>query len=683
MIGQIITNKDGIPLDSGNKALTQSKYQPSDEIKKLFTRCQQDYQVAWSLQHRSFDEFDGVSLLDRARLDQETYGAFVGAEYVPQHKKWRWRGRKNTSRNKLLGICAHMIAGMLYPFIYAKNEQDEEDKMTARVMRILIEDHLRKADYEIKFLYVMLSALVNPAVFVEVDYVEAIQRIKQKLNDGSYKIIEAVDDLLSGLNLNIVPIDELLLADFFTSDIQKQPYLVRVRRISWDTARKIYSGKYFEPDGTDSFDYVSAGQTRIVVSGQGNETLYDIEWTEADGDFVQELTFMYRDEDSEFTFVGGVFMGNHKNVYNSNPMKHRRLSFVNGEWLTIPVYKYAMGGFEPIDPTGRFAYFKSGAFKEYWDDMGANTMDRLMMDGTYLDVIKPIFLSGVAKADSTVLIPGATIALPKDAVMTPYQLGPNLAAAITALRERERNLSESTQDKIMSGGADKGVTAYATRQAEQNARVFLGIFGLMTANLVTQIGDLTKDCVISYSTVGELDNTVPGVLKSKFKTFLTTGKDKGKNVTNRIIFTDKNMGKTMSKQEKDKYEWDLYNKSGADGSDQRIYEVNPYKFARHVFNSYIDPDQIVRKSTGLDEQRKLMAFNIMTDPRVVPFTDQEAVVDDFAIEVYGGDDPDRYKRKVDPNMMLNSMMGGVAGAPAKPVQPGITPAVPQINKPVI
>lgn len=54
--------------------------------------------------------------------------------------------------------------------------------MTARVMKILIEDALKnsngKRGYEINFLFMVCSALVNPAVFVQVEYVEAMQKAK-------------------------------------------------------------------------------------------------------------------------------------------------------------------------------------------------------------------------------------------------------------------------------------------------------------------------------------------------------------------------------------------------------------------------------------------------------------------------------------------------------------------------
>ena len=108
MIANIVTDpKTGEPLDGNGKKLAVSSYNPPEEIKKLFARVQQDYSIAWRLQHRTFDEFDGMSLLDRARLDQQTFGAYVGATIEPQSKQWRWKGRKNTARNKIIGLLAH------------------------------------------------------------------------------------------------------------------------------------------------------------------------------------------------------------------------------------------------------------------------------------------------------------------------------------------------------------------------------------------------------------------------------------------------------------------------------------------------------------------------------------------------------------------------------------------------
>jgi hypothetical protein len=126
----------------------------------------------------------------------------------------------------------------------------------------------------------------------------------------------------------------------------------------------------------------------------------------------------------------------------------------------------------------------------------------------------------------------------------------------------------------------------------------------------------------------------------------------------------------MTKKQKEDIEWDLYDKT--DGTDQRIFMVNPYQFARHTYTLYIDSDQIVRKSAGLDREEKVLAFNMLTDPRVAPFTDQKEVVDEFVIEQFT-DDPERFKKKGNPDEMMNGMMSGMmgpSGGPALSAQAG-------------
>lgn len=657
MIGTIVTDKKGIPLDNNGKKLSESSYNPSEEIKKLFIRCQTDYQMAWRLQHRSFDEFDGMSLLDRARLDQQTFGAYVGATIEPVSKQWRWKGRKNTARNKILGILAHLISGMLFPFCYAYNEENEEDEMTAKVMRILIEDHLKKADYEIKFLYMVASALVNPAVHVEVEYVEAIQRIKEKMADGKWKVSEVVDDFLSGIGLNIIPIDQILPADFYTNDVQRQPYMIRVRRISYDEAREIYKGKFLD-EGKDRFEYVEAGRTRIALAGQENQTLYDIEWTEADANYVQVLTFFYRSEDLELTWVAGVGMFNYDDPYNSNCFEHRRWAMIESEFKSMPIYNIAKTGFEPLDPAGRFYYYKSAAFKEFWDDAGLNRMHQLAYDASYLDTIKPTLISGVGKIDQSVMVPGATIGMPVGAQVTPYSMSPNIAAVMKVMQVEKDDMSESTQDSTSTGRPQQGVTATATLKAQQNAQVMIGNFSIMIADLVKQIGELVIDCIIQHTTVGEIDATIPEALSMKYKTILSKGKEAGKDITNKIEFDSKLVGRNLSKKEASDLEWDMFKNVGGLNSKTVHYKVNPYRFARTQYSVYIDPGLIVSRSMGTDQLRKDRAFNLLMDPRVQPFINPQAVVDKYVLEEYSDGDPDEFKPKPGQQQTGNLQKGG-------------------------
>lgn len=694
MIGQRVTaeyNKDGTikgaPIDASGNKLTKSQYQPSPAVMELFARCMRDYQIAYGLQHRPFDYFDGVSLLERTRLDQRTFGAFVGADWVPAEKRWRWRGRKNTARNKLIGILAHVIAGILFPTIFAQDDQQQNQKMAARVMRIQVEHHLRKAKYEREFLFAVLSALASPACFVQVEWVEAMQKVKVRMEDGTYSVQEAVDDLMSGLILNIRPVDEIMLFDFYTMPMQRQPGICEVERISYDSARSRFAKKYYDKEGKDRFDFVEAGKTRVVIAGQEKQVLFDIEWTEADRNFVQVLTFKYRPEDLEITWVGGVFMGDEGNevqdIYNANPFKHRRMAVVfdekgNPQWGSVPVYNIAKTGFEPLDPSGRFTYYKSAAFKEFWDDQGVNHMYQLVHDGATLDTIKPVIVSGVARVDGQVMAPGAVTAMPDgNSKVTAYSLGPNLAAVMNALNEDKGDLSDSTIAPILQGQMGARQAAFTVNASLANAKIMLGVFGMFIADLVMQIGDLTVDCIVENATIGMLDTSVPGALGMKYKSYLAQSKEKGSDITHKIVYTDRYYGKNMTQAQIRAREYELWEQCGGKDGKQHIWEVNPYATSRMLYQTFIDADQMIARSIGGDKQQKEVAFNIFTDPRVAPFVDMEAVINDFAIEPHGGNDPERYKKKggatpEDTNAMLQHIMSGGSGAGGQGVGGGET-----------
>ena len=88
----------------------------------------------------------------------------------------------------------------------------------------------------------------------------------------------------------------------------------------------------------------------------------------------------------------------------------------------------------------------------------------------------------------------------------------------------------------------------------------------------------------------------------------------------------------------------------------------------------VDADKIVMRSLGADRLEKQEAFERLMDPRVMPFTDPEAVVTDFILEEYSDGDPDRYKKKEGNDEMMRALMGQMgAGTPnvPQPSQAGV------------
>lgn len=663
-----------LPTESKEPML---KLNVPDDVRKLWQKVRDDYFKAYSLQNRPFEEFDQLSLLQRMNLDQQTWGAFVGANYSPADQSWRWQGRKNTARNKIIGILAHVVSAMLYPFVYAYNEDNKEDELTARVMRIIIENHLRKTKYEDKFLYMMCSALVNPAVFAQVEYVEALQKIKYK-RDGKWIIEEVVDEIMTGIHLNLVPVDQMMLGDFYTSDLQDQPYIIRVRRVSYDEAKKLYGGKYFLK-GTDVFDSVQKGDlTQVVGAGRDYQTIYNIDWTIADQNFVQVLTAYYKADDLEVEFVGGVLMGNYDDSYNTNPFKQRRLTTnKKGEYVTMPVYPFAKTGFEPIDPNRRFAYYKSASHKEFWDDASLNRAYQLLQDSSYLGAFPPTMISGVTNIESSIMVPGYTFGAPRDTALNPAYQQRNVPSLQLLLNENRDDMSLSTQDQLQSGVAQPGVTATASLKAQQNAQIIMTVFATMISSLVRDIGQLYVDNVLLHTTQGEVDTTVPDSLVAKYRTVRLQTKEDGKDMNNIIKF-DPNMSlPTFNQSKADKLEWELYNKNGQDEPTAYEYVVDPYKFAKAQFAVYVDPDIIVSRSLGTDQMRKDKLLNYATNPAIAPFLNMKEVVGKLVIDDLAEGDPDKFKADENqPNPLLNSMFGKPSPMQPQmqpqPVTPGVT-----------
>jgi hypothetical protein len=69
----------------------------------------------------------------------------------------------------------------------------------------------------------VIAALVNPAVIIHTEYAEVYRKIKEITSKDKWTEKEVLDELLSGFQDSIVPIDELFIGDIYEHDIQNNP----------------------------------------------------------------------------------------------------------------------------------------------------------------------------------------------------------------------------------------------------------------------------------------------------------------------------------------------------------------------------------------------------------------------------------------------------------------------------
>lgn len=613
------------------KEKDRSAYTPRKEVKELTRKIQQDFQVGWDIQHRSFREFNDMSVIDRLNKDQDDFNVFEEAPSKDPDKAWRSTAVSPIARNKMISIAAHIMVSLMFPTANARNEDGESQEDAARVIQKMMQWNIDNSDYDMSMLFGIIASLNSPCAYTGVPYYEAMQKIREQLENGDVNVKDATDDILSGIHFDNIPVEEMLIANVRQFEHQKQRFVMRVEEIDYTTAEALY-GEHRD------FKFVDLGVKRVFSSKAG--LFYDSYDEGLNPTSVQKVTYRNRTEDLEVCYVNGVYLGDEEDVEN-NPMVHRTCD-------NKPRYAEAKFGYEPISK--QFYYYKSGVNKLSGEKKRIDKMHRFIEDGTYLDIIKPIFTTGGAQVNAGVLFPGAVTDFPKDTQITPYTTGPNLGAGYKFVEEQEKRASESTQDAIRGGGASGADTAYEASRIEYNAVIKeFGIFGRMVGNAVEKVGELLVDNILWHQTLGEVDETVDVGLRMKFRSYLLTNQaEDGRKVNEQIIFSDEYMGREMTDDDIKAESYKLMRKGGVKDSlrdlKTKIYIANPYLMRKMKYWLDVEPDQMLPRSMISEENRKLKAYSMMI---LDPNADQKAVSRDFLFEVFAKGRSDEYMAKAE------------------------------------
>jgi len=616
-----------------------SAYRPNKKTREKHAIVLKDFERSWANMSKPFTEFNNRSLLQEVSRNQKFFNTYQKERSDDPDYAWKSNAVNPATRNKVISIVAHITGAILYPNIYAQNDRQEEDKEAAKVMRDLMEWVVNNSKYGMTFLYAVISACVNPAVVVFTEYAEVIRNIKDLKEDGSWEYKEILDETLSGFIQSIVPCDELLIENYYEDDIQKQGNLIWRKVISYNTAKDMYS-KY------NNFKYVTAGIQ--VLYSEIQDTFYD----------------KYNENDEEYLV---------ERVWYWNKSRDEKLLFINGILMTKPdapnpridkLYPFAKTIYEPISADARFFYGKSLTNKLATDQEVIDRLYQMIIDGTFLNLMPPVAVSGNDNIDSSVVIPGKITVLNQETSINPINVGNNLTAGYNALVQIERTMTESSSSVQQQGTSQRGSqTAYEISQLEQNARVMLGLFGKMIGFLVRDLGLLIGTDIIQHLTVGEMKN-ISGKDELVFKRFNLDKISKGKSKT-RIIEFDENIPTEMTDEELEKRSFDLMKE---EGDNKEIIKVLPGIFRNRKFLYKIEADNLTVKSEALKK-----AFNLELYDRAIqnPILDQSAITRDFLLGSYeeSKDKSDEYIREEQPNI---AKQAGIAPSQTTPLINNLT-----------
>jgi len=613
-----------------------SSYSPDEDTIKITKIAQSDYQHGLLIQNKPRREFNDRNLIKEIDLNQQAFNSYVPPRSEDPDDSWRAQTVRPITRNKLISIAAHVTAVVIYPNVFAQNDQDDEDKDAAQVMKDLVEWVIDNSNYTRTFVQAIISALVEPAVIMEAKYSEVYrtvkERMKEKTKDGypKYSNKEIIDEVLSGFQAHVVPSQELLIANIYEPDIQRQRFLIKTKWIDAKEAEQKY-GKH------ENWKYVK--QDSICVFDGRTQTFYDVKADEGKGYLVNESTYYNRTGDNEVIFVNGVCVCDPNRPLQRNDK----------------LYPFSKGGYEPLN-NGQFFYYKSAANKLGSDQELVDVLYNMILDGAFLSLMPPFALYGSEEVNTSVMIPGTVTAF-RDPNTKLESIAPrsDLRAGLETIGMVERSMAESSQDNLRGGvGGTGDRTAREVMLLEKNAQIALGLFGKMVAFLVEDYGKLITGDILQHMTVMQFDEITGN---DKYKSFLLHDKSvDGQKVTKKIEFTDKFLGSEgMSNEQYDNQSFDLLDKEGGLEGDKRIYVVNPEKFRELKYKIRVSADDLIPKSKALERALQLEAYDRLIQN---PTIDQESVTRDFLIDTFKPGESDKYMKKAQPDMMQGQENAG-------------------------
>ena len=560
----------------GQVESTLSAYQPSNAERDLITQVRLAYQDGEDNLNNPYKEFNGRSFIERMNEDQKAWLSWTPDPYEGDDD-WRWNGVRPITRNRVISTMAHLTARLLIPMISAQNKDQEEDRQAGYVMKEMVEHNIRNSNYETAFLFGVMSGLVNPVSYFQVDYCKSYQDMWV---DGKKE--EVIDDVFSGIQHSLIPTDEMFFENPHQYEWQKQDWTMHHKLISYGEAEAKW-GEY------SNFKHVQPGK-KVIMHEDG--VFYDVE--DENDTMVEYVCYKNRRKDLEVVFLGGVYIGDPNPEYN--PFVHRTPK-------NKPKYNVVKYGYEPIDGM-RFVGYKSLVAKMANDQAAADREWQMYFDASTLATFNPTVSVGAGKIDRSVMTPAMNTDLPPGSTFTPVQVA-NPAVARNALAEAERSANESSQDPQTIGmqqGPQK--TKGESVILQQNAQTLIGLPAKMIGVMVKEIGGLLTDDIIRYQTIGEAGKIVG---EMTYKSFVVPGRIReGQERAIHIKFTDRFAGKEMSKYDKNKEEFALLEKAG---DDKEIFEIDPVKFSEMDFLINIDAEEMLQKNEAFERAFKLETYD--------------------------------------------------------------------------
>lgn len=565
-------------------------YSPDEETREVQEMVLKHFVLSTVNMYTPRVEFNDLSLVTRDQYDQMAFNTYQpnngeAWEGSPQ-SAWRSRAIRPVVRNKCMSIAAHATARLIFPKVFAYNNQSDEQQEAATVMEDLMEWSGDVSNYPFVALMRVITAMSSPASIGYTEYGEVMRNVKvEKGSDGKWIEKRVRDESYPCFMDEVVPTTQLYIENIYEPDIQKQGWLIWRKVYAFSVAQTKYNGVY------DNFKYIRPGvQTIYDDANRQFYYVYDPNMRQED---VEEIMYWNKNLDLKLIQVNGVMLTEKD---EPNPRQDK-------------LYPFDKFGYEPIN--NRFFYYKSLAFKLQHDSEIVNTLYQMVIDGTYLSIFKPMVNVGGEIIASDVIVPGSVTTLSDpNADLRAINVGSDLKSGLETLSVVEQSINEGSQEPLQNGQDNNqqgGTTAYEISRLEANANTVLGLFLQMIAKHVKDFGKLRMDDIIQYLTLPDVSD-ITGDPELTYKTFFVKGNPKVGGKNKKIEFTN-DVPDTTNKEDHLNMSYEVKQEEKDKG--MTISKANPQMFRELQYMVVCSPDVMNPRSEDLERAWATEEFDRM------------------------------------------------------------------------
>jgi len=576
---------------TGKEIITdeRSLYNPSPAEKDMLLLILKHFCLGTVNMQKPRIEFNDLSVLLRDQNDQLSFNVYQAnngqAAEAAQDEAWRSRAIRPVVRNKVMSIAAHATARTIFPKVFAYDDQSDEQEDASMVMSDLVHWAADQSNYEQYALMRVLMALWSPASIGLTEYAEVWRKVKTEQNeDGSWKEVYMIDPDMSGFRDQTVSVDQIFIPNFYEPDIQKQPWIIYREVIDFDTAAAEFMS-------CDNWKYVQPGIQTIY--NDANQAWYQVYDTNMRSYDVEKVTYWNKSLDVKIRCVNGVMMDKPD---CPNTRQDKRYPLDKFGWSII---------------NNRCFYYKSLVSYLQGDADVLNTLYQLVVDGSYLEVMKPMVATGRQIIRSNINIPGAVTSLQDpQATLRPVNSQPlDLRAGMDVMQKVESSLTESAADNQQPGQVDQtSMTAYQVSKIEQNAQMVLGLFVKMISQHVKDYGKLRISDILQYLTLPEV-NAIDPEAPLVYKSFLIQDAHGNNGKSKKIQFDLSLPEEKISYEEYKKLSMNVLNEEK--NRKQSLIKVNPTLFRKWKYECVVSADVMNPMSEELEKAYNLEEYDRM------------------------------------------------------------------------